>query len=253
MAARPAGRALDADLADFRRRNPWLEDYLPFRVIKKAESFRSWEDWGPRYADPQVLAAFLADHDDRVRLHLAAQMLLDRQLQEARAYSSANGVLLKGDIPILVGRDSADVWRLPGIFDLGTSAGAPPDMYSADGQNWGPPTYRWDVLHATDCAWWRARLRHAQRHFDLYRIDHVVGFFRIWTIPAGKQGGKEGAFVPADEAVWGEHGRRILSMMLDAGVPIIQALSIVLSIQRARKICAGDTGRACTRTRSRLR
>jgi len=210
------GPALEAELAGFRDANPWLEDYLPYRVIKEVEGFQSWEVWASRYAHPDSLRRFCVENSRRIRFHLYLQFHLDRQFREVRQYASAHGVLLKGDIPILVARDSADVWRHPEYFHLDTAAGAPPDMYSEEGQYWGFPTYDWDRLAADDYGWWRARLRQAERYFDLYRIDHVVGFFRIWTIRLGEKTGKNGWFVPDDESTWGDHGRRLLTMMIES-------------------------------------
>ena len=229
------GAALRAELDAFRAANPWLEDYLPFRAIKEVEGFASWETWGARYPDRVAVDVFVAAHRERVDQLLFAQWLMDRQMREARAYANAAGVLIEGDIPILVARDSADVWRHPSIFRMETMAGAPPDMYSDVGQNWGFPTYDWDALAALDYDWWRARLRHAQRYYDLYRIDHVVGFFRIWTIPAGETTGLRGQFVPGDESVWGSHGRRILEMMLGACnmLPLGEDLGTIPDVCRA--------------------
>ncbi len=210
------GPALEAELARFREANPWLEDYLPYRVIKEVEGYQSWEVWAARYAHPDSLHRFCLENSRRIRFHLYLQYHLDRQFREARDYASSRGVLLKGDIPILVARDSADVWRHPEYFFLDTAAGAPPDMYAEDGQYWGFPTYDWNRLAHDDFGWWRARLRQAERYFDLYRIDHVVGFFRIWTIRLGEKTGRNGWFVPGEEWTWGDHGRRLLTMMLES-------------------------------------
>jgi 4-alpha-glucanotransferase len=225
---------LMAKLTVFRQSNPWLEDYLVYRCIKEVEGFRSWEDWGPRYATDEALERFVSDHQERIDFHLFLQYELDRQFQEAKTYANERGVLLKGDIPILVSRDSADVWRNQQYFRMDTSAGAPPDMYAEDGQNWGFPTYDWDALAKDDYGWWRNRLAQAQRYFDLYRIDHVVGFFRIWTIPQGEKNGRNGTYVPQDEDVWGQHGHRLLSMMLESSpmLPLAEDLGTIPHVCR---------------------
>jgi 4-alpha-glucanotransferase len=231
---RTDGPALRSALAAFRAGNGWLADWLPYRAIKEAEGWASWETWGPRYADPAAVSAFSAANREKLDLLLFSQWVLDRQLRDARAHAAANGVLLLGDVPILVSRDSADVWRRPDIFRLDTMAGAPPDMYSAVGQTWGFPTYDWSALAAEDHGWWRARLRQAERWFDLYRIDHVVGFFRIWTLAADAKDGLEGRFVPGDEAVWGDHGRGILRMMLESStmLPVGEDLGTIPDVCR---------------------
>jgi len=228
------GAELRATLDEFRAANPWLDDYLVYRTIKEHHEYRSWEDWGDAYADPGVREGFAREHEDRIRFHLYEQWLLDRQLREAKAYANDNGVLLKGDIPILVSRDSADVWLNRAYFNLNTTAGAPPDMYAAEGQNWGFPTYHWEALARDDYGWWRARLEVAQRYFDLYRIDHVVGFFRIWTIPFGESTGLNGRFVPQEEWAWGDHGRRLLTMMLESStmLPLAEDLGTIPPVCR---------------------
>jgi 4-alpha-glucanotransferase len=202
----------------------WLPEYLDYKARKVLGGYRSWEDFGPAPEAP----ALKAEMDFQNFLQWAATT----QMEAVHALALAHGVLLQGDIPILVSRDSADVRSNPRYFRLDTSAGAPPDMYSPEGQNWGFPTYDWDALRADGFGWWRARLAHAQRFFDCYRIDHVVGFFRIWTIPWCKEGqrsGRDGVFVPADEATWGAHGEALLRMMLDATtmLPLAEDLGVI--------------------------
>ena len=212
----------------------WLDDYALYRTLREVHDWRPWEDWDGAYAGKDALRRFADAHAERLDFHRFHQWVIDGQLTAARAYASERGVLLKGDVPILVGRDSADVWRRRELFRLDTSAGAPPDYYAEDGQNWGFPTYDWDVSWRDDCAWWRRRLAHAERYFDLYRIDHVVGLFRIWTIPHGEETGRNGRFVPEDEGVWGAQGRRILEMMLDASrmLPLAEDLGTIPDVCR---------------------
>ncbi len=238
------GPALDAELAAFRQANPWLEDYLPYRVIKEREGYASWEDWDGRWDGDDGIARITGEAPGRIRFYLFAQWVLDRQFRDAREAAQRNGVLIEGDIPILVARDSADVWRRRELFRMDVSAGAPPDMYAEDGQNWGFPTYDWPAHQREGHAWWRARLKHAERFYHLYRIDHVVGFFRIWTIPAGEQTGRNGWFEPRDEAVWGEHGRNILMMMLDAShmLPLGEDLGTIPDVCRSTLVDLGICG-----------
>ena len=125
------------------------------------------------------------------------QFHLDKQLSRAVKYAHEKGVFLKGDLPIGVGRDSVDAATYPNLFNLDSSAGAPPDFFSADGQNWGFPTYNWEEMAKDDYAWWRARLRVMAKYFDAYRIDHILGFFRIWEIPLPQKSGLLGHFNPA--------------------------------------------------------
>ena len=232
--AKADGPALQETLYCFRADNGWLDDYLPYRVLKEVHDYRSWEDWGHHYDTPEKLSAFEAEHEERFRFYCYLQWLAHGQFSAAREYAASKGVLLKGDIPILVARDSADVWRHPEYFHMDTAAGAPPDMYSEDGQYWGFPTYNWDALERSDYGWWRQRLSYAQRFFDLYRIDHVVGFFRIWTIRLGAESGRDGWYVPGDESRWGEHGRRLLKMMLESThmLPLAEDLGTIPPVCR---------------------
>jgi 4-alpha-glucanotransferase len=124
------------------------------------------------------------------------QYLLFTQLSDAHNYANSRGVALKGDIPIGVAPNGVDVWCDSEQFNLSVSAGAPPDMFAADGQNWGFPTYNWQVMAGDGYAWWRRRLQYMSCFFDAYRIDHILGFFRIWEIPRTAKSGLAGSFSP---------------------------------------------------------
>lgn len=226
---------LEARLADFRATNPWLADYALFRVMKESHGWSSWESWGLGLETFEARERARSERVEHVRFHEWLQLVLDEQLRDARAYANSRGVFVKGDLPILIGRDSADVWGQPRFFHLDRTAGAPPDMYAEDGQNWGFPTYDWDALAREGHRWWRERLAVSERWFDLYRIDHIVGFFRIWSIRHGERTGRNGWFDPSDEATWGEHGRRILEMMLDATsmLPLGEDLGTIPHVCRA--------------------
>ncbi len=125
------------------------------------------------------------------------QYHLDKQFSDEAAYARAKGVSFKGDLPIGVSADSAEAYWHPELFNLDSSTGAPPDFYSADGQNWGFPTYNWDEMAKNDFAWWKSRLRKMSQYFDAFRIDHILGFFRIWEIPVEYRSGLHGHFNPA--------------------------------------------------------
>jgi 4-alpha-glucanotransferase len=133
-----------------------------------------------------------------------------------------------GDIPILISPDSADVWLNPQFFNLNLRAGAPPDMYNEEGQNWGFPLYNWEAMQNDNYSWWRARLRHASDYYHLYRIDHIVGFFRIWAVPEGEKATK-GTFIPLDQNNWLPHGKAVMEMMLESSsmLPIGEDLGTV--------------------------
>ena len=125
------------------------------------------------------------------------QYHLDKQFGEEVDYARAKGISLKGDLPIGVSADSAEAYWHPELFNLDSSTGAPPDYFSTDGQNWGFPTYNWEEMAKDDFAWWKARLRKMSRYFDAFRIDHILGFFRIWEIPVEFTSGMMGHFNPA--------------------------------------------------------
>ena len=125
------------------------------------------------------------------------QYHLDLQFSEEVAYARAKGVFFKGDLPIGVSADSADARFHPELFNLDSCAGAPPDFFSADGQNWGFPTYNWEAMARDGYAWWKCRLLKMSQYFDAFRIDHILGFFRIWEIPVREKSGKMGHFNPS--------------------------------------------------------
>ncbi len=143
-------------------------------------------------------AAFCARRDGlEPEYYVWMQYHLDKQLSEEVRYARAHGVYFKGDLPIGVSADSAEAHFHPELFNLDSSAGAPPDYFSADGQNWGFPTYNWEAMEADGYAWWKSRLRVMSRYFDAFRIDHIIGWFRIWEIPVSCRSGLQGHFNPA--------------------------------------------------------
>lgn len=125
------------------------------------------------------------------------QFVLDKQMRSTHAYARSKRIILKGDIPIGISRDGVEAWVEPRYFNMNGQAGAPPDAFSTNGQNWGFPTYNWDVMIEDDCRWWVRRFKKMSQFFDAYRIDHVLGFFRIWEIPLESVHGLLGQFSPA--------------------------------------------------------
>ncbi|MDO5036378.1 MAG: 4-alpha-glucanotransferase [Porphyromonas sp.] len=134
----------------------------------------------------------------KVRKHSFRQYYLYQQLGELSREAHARGILLKGDLPIGVGQNSADVWCSPHLFHLDMIAGAPPDAFSATGQVWGFPTYNWEEMRAEGYSWWRRRLSRMASYIDAIRIDHILGFFRIWSIPRSSGKAIDGHYVPAE-------------------------------------------------------
>jgi 4-alpha-glucanotransferase len=217
----------------------WLDDFVLFKAIKRSQGGKSWDEWDAGYKDRDaaVLKKFRAANRDELDLNIYVQYTAFQQLREAKGYAASKNILIKGDLPILVSFDSADVWAHPEYFKLDTVAGAPPDMYCAKGQRWGMPTYDWPKIAADGYAYLKEKMKYAASFYDILRVDHVVGLFRIWSIPdkdPRENEGLNGKFDPPDENTWGQHGRQILSVMINAS-PML--------------LCAEDLGiipKACT-------
>ncbi len=187
---------------DFYRRNEeWLLPYAAFcylRETHESPDFHDWGDWSVYNAGKvSGLCQEGTESLREIRFHCFVQYLLHVQLLDASRYARSRGVALKADIPIGVCRTGVDVWTEPGYFNMSGQAGAPPDAFSPNGQNWGFPTYNWDRMMADGCQWWRRRLGKMAEYFDAFRIDHVLGFFRIWEIPRHSVHGLLGQFSPA--------------------------------------------------------
>lgn len=135
--------------------------------------------------------------DPRLLRYAYIQYQLYRQLEELHSYAQKVGILLKGDLPIGVGRNSVDAWLHPEYFHLDREAGSPPDVFSADGQNWGFPTYDWEAIARDDYSWWQERFSGMEAYISMIRVDHILGFFRIWSIPADDSRSIQGHYVPA--------------------------------------------------------
>lgn len=176
----------------------WLFPYAAWCVLRDKFKTPDNDKWG-EYArfDKGLIDRFLDDNKEEADYYIFLQYHLDRQLREVRDYAHQNRVVLKGDIPIGVGRHSVDAWVNRRLFNMDCQAGAPPDAFSALGQNWGFPTYNWDEMAKDGFAWWANRFRKMAEYFDAYRIDHILGFFRIWQIPIDAVHGLLGYFNPA--------------------------------------------------------
>ncbi len=168
----------------FRENKAWLLPYSVFSFLRdkyKTADFSEWKELSV-YSEKAV-ADFFKKHEEEVNFYVFLQFHAHRQLRQAHEYAASKGILLKGDIPIGVSPHSVDVWQNPTLFNTGAQAGAPPDDFSEEGQNWGFPTYNWEEMLKDDLQWWKDRLSLMARYFDAYRIDHILGFFRIWEIP----------------------------------------------------------------------
>jgi 4-alpha-glucanotransferase len=194
-----------ADFDAFRARTrDWLDDFALFSAIKEAENDRAWTEW-PRELRLRLRAGIDRAKQklaDEIRFHQFVQFLFDRQWTALHAYARGKNVGLIGDIPIFVALDSADVWANPTLFHLDKSgrpsvvSGCPPDAFCCDGQLWGHPHYNWPVHRRTNFDWWVRRFRSMLHNFDAVRIDHFLGFYQAWAVPARAATAKAGRYVP---------------------------------------------------------
>lgn len=187
--------------AFFQASELWLVPYAQYSYLRDKNGTADFNQWPDHRVWDEAERKALADPKTAAYKNVAffyfVQFVLDRQMQEAHEHAKAKGVILKGDIPIGVNRNGCDVWTEPKYFNLNGQAGAPPDDFSANGQNWGFPTYNWFEMLKDGCQWWNRRFQNMARYFDAYRIDHVLGFFRIWEIPVHSVHGLLGQFAPA--------------------------------------------------------
>lgn len=187
--------------AFFQDTEQWLVPYAQYSYLRDKNGTADFNQWPDHQVWDEAERKALTNPKTAAYKNVAffyfVQFVLDHQMQEAHEHAKAKGVILKGDIPIGVNRNSCDVWMEPKYFNLNGQAGAPPDDFSANGQNWGFPTYNWFEMLKDGCQWWNRRFQNMARYFDAYRIDHVLGFFRIWEIPVHSVHGLLGQFAPA--------------------------------------------------------
>ena len=175
----------------FNENKDWLVPYASFCNQRDYKSTRQQVESQSSMSTSESMSESMSEFSYFLQYHL------DKQLKETIDYLHEKGIALKGDIPIGIGRDSVDALANPELFNLDCQAGAPPDAFATEGQNWGFPTYNWEAMAKDDYRWWRERLTHMSRYFDAYRIDHILGFFRIWEIPIEYSQGTMGHFSPA--------------------------------------------------------
>lgn len=191
----------------FKANEYWLRPYAVFCYYRDTYGTPDFHRWPEvKYSEALIdahaptlkaLKGTLSEVQAEVALHYFIQFHLHIQLKKAVDYAHSRGIVLKGDIPIGISRTSVDAWVYPHLFHMDGQAGAPPDVFSVDGQNWGFPTYNWEMMAQDNYAWFRNRFRKMSDYFDAYRIDHLLGFFRIWEIPIPHRSGLMGHFNPA--------------------------------------------------------
>jgi 4-alpha-glucanotransferase len=214
-----------ATFSDFLARNhTWLTDYALFAALKEAHNYTGWNSWEPEIAryEPDAVAQWAATLSDQVQFHSYLQFQFYRQWTRLKTYANERGVKVIGDIPIFVAYDSADLWANRDVFALDEDgnptvvAGVPPDYFSATGQRWGNPLYRWDALAKREYGWWVERFRSMFTLFDIVRLDHFRGFVAYWEVPAEEETAINGRWVSGPGAALFDTVRQALG-----DVPII--------------------------------
>lgn len=210
--------------------NLWLKGYALFKALKIQCHWQSWSLWSEeiRECSTGQYSLLSTKLETDISYHSLLQFLCFQQMKEVKRHADSLGIFIKGDIPILIDHESADLWLNRSLFNTQLTAGAPPDAYSADGQNWKFPLYNWEEMEHQGYTWWKDRLRYASHFYHIFRIDHVVGFFRIWGIPIDAQA-TEGSFFPSDPDEALKQGVKLLTMMIEASdmLPIGEDLGTV--------------------------
>lgn len=207
----------------------WLAPYAAYCVLRDqfgTSDYRKWKEYALyNKAKMDEFSSPAQAHFDDIAVNYFIQYHLHVQLQDAVSYAHAHGVVLKGDIPIGVNRNSVDTWVSPELFHMHMQAGAPPDMFAVKGQNWELPTYNWEQMERTGFDWWKKRFAQMSNYFDTFRIDHILGFFRIWQIPAEQVEGIMGHLNPsmpihvnefAEKGLWLDYNRFCKPYITDA-------------------------------------
>lgn len=181
----------------FDRNKSWLIPYAVFSVLRDENKTADFTKWKSLTIYDEKSVRKYAEENESVQCYYFIQFHLHQQLVEAMDYLHKKGIALKGDLPIGVYRYSCETWMAPELYHLKMQAGSPPDSFSEKGQNWQFPTYNWGKMAKNQFKWWKERMKHLSQYFDSLRIDHILGFFRIWQIPEQSIEGKTGFFSPA--------------------------------------------------------
>lgn len=205
----------NSSFIQFQKKHPWIKLYSLFKILKEKHNLASWKKWPSELKNPtqQMLSSLYKKYAREIHFHFFVQYTCYEQLIKVKNYAHRKGISLMGDIPILISTESVDVWADRNLFNMRYAAGSPPDEFNKNGQYWGFPIFDWKAMKATDYAWWKRRLTFAQNFYDIFRIDHVIGFYRIWAIPLNELPAK-GHFIPAKEKEFTRLGHTSLKKML---------------------------------------
>jgi 4-alpha-glucanotransferase len=184
-------------IKNFMNQHLWVAPYAAFKVLYNKNNGQHWKDWeyGSKYS-LEIQKEVIRDNEEDFYFIVWIQYIAYQQLREVKKKFEREGVFLKGDMPILTSSNSADVWARTHLFDLSLNSGAPPDNFSEEGQNWHFPVIEWDRMKAENYSWWKERLEYLEHFYHLYRIDHVLGMYRIWAIPLQAKSAKLGFYHP---------------------------------------------------------
>lgn len=206
----------DPSFQNFIEKNrSWLAPYALFCTLKNVHHDKAWWDWDAHAKSKQELCEKDTSLARELQFWQAVQYLCFTQFLQVRKRADELGISILGDIPILINKDSADVYWHQDLFSFDKVVGAPPDMYNREGQNWGFPLFHWTNHKKAHFAWWRERLTTQEALYHMYRLDHIVGFFRLWTISPGRPA-KEGHFLPKTPPEWKRLGETILKTLVQS-------------------------------------
>ena len=232
----------DPDFQAFQKKSTyWLKPYCLFKTLKEKNGNKAFWDWSKK---EQSYNNFLyTQHQEKAIAYAHTQYLLHKEMRALQEEASSLDILLMGDLPILISPDSVEAWLYPALFDKNYCAGAPPDYYAKEGQCWGFPLHRFDTMQKDNFTWWKERLRTASAYYNLYRIDHAVGLFRLWAIAKGKKA-TEGFFIPEKRSIWLQQGRIFLKALLEGSslLPIAEDLGVIPPEVRSTLIEDGIPG-----------
>jgi 4-alpha-glucanotransferase len=208
----------------FKEETPWLYSYAGFIALKKKNGSKPWWEW-----------TIDKVNEDEVEDHLLLQYLLDKQLKQVSEEAQKRGIFLFGDGPILCIKDSVEYFANEALFCPHTSVGYPPDPYSQEGQLWGFPPYNWEALEKDNFQLWKDRLKSYERYFSLFRLDHIIGFFRLWLIPEGEKP-RNGYYLPSEEAGQLTQGTELLKLLLNNTKMLLLGEDLGIIPTRVREI-----------------
>lgn len=218
----------------FIRKNSWVYNYALFCTFCEKYNTDRWDEWPQecQKLSNHAKNKLLKQNETSVLFFCMVQYLCFLQLKEVKSVAEKNKIFLMGDLPFLVSKYSCDVWDHQNLFFFNCTVGSPPDDFTPNGQNWGFPAFNIETLKKTDYHWWKVRLKVAENFFHIYRLDHVIGFFRTWNIPIGLDG-IDGDYAPKDPNLWLELGKTFLSVLINNSkmLPIGEDLVVAQTIK----------------------